>query len=202
MYRIWIDQDAVIYDMNTLWYAMHNEDFPNHIIRGGEITEFRMDDYCERNGCKGKMLDYFDNPRLWLEGKPIADSKEIIARWIKDNVADLGILTSLVTPVAATPKLQWLEEHFPSIKDVLLGVGHLKHLVIGDILIDDGIHNLTSFTGIGILYSQPWNRSNVSFPRAKDWKHVDYLVRKSIELLKMGLAHKQVELILRSEQDL
>lgn len=48
-----------------------------------------------------------------------------------------------------------------------------KSQIKGDVLIDDGLHNLYEFfDGIGIVYNQPWNRGNRQFRRVHDWFEV------------------------------
>jgi len=55
-------------------------------------------------------------------------------------------------------KAEWLIEHFPHIPIKHFIPCYHKYMIRGDILIDDGIHNLKDFCGTRILFDQPWNR--------------------------------------------
>jgi 5'(3')-deoxyribonucleotidase len=40
-----------------------------------------------------------------------------------------------------------------------------KSLVTGDVLIDDGQHNIDSFRGPGVLIARPWNRGTLTLDK-------------------------------------
>ncbi len=200
-YTIWVDQDSTIYEMAPLWFQMHNEDHPEHIIKEEHVHDFDVSGLCSAAGCTGNLYDYFEKPKLWNGGSIIQNSDVITAKWVKDLPVKLGVLTTLASGLSAKPKMDWLEKNFPHIPDLVMVNGRLKHLLRGDILIDDGAHNLIDWQGIGILYNASWNK-NVNMLRAGNWDEVDYLVRRSIKLLEQGYSHKQAEDWLRNQQQM
>lgn len=206
--RIFIDQDSTIYDLSSPWYAAHNKDYPQHNLRIEDVNGWDTSAQCRKNDCPADIYSYFNDPSIWSNGAIIDGAKEVIDHWHSQNIADLGILTTAANGMSMPHKLKWIHNNFPYIKDVIMVNTHLKHLVRGDILIDDGLHNLKHWEGISILYTQPWNIEAVDVLRAigdtdKDkWDHIDWLVRRSLVLLDEGLEHKEVEWVLISEQNI
>lgn len=69
-------------------------------------------------------------------------------------------------------KADWLDEHFPFIpwQNRIL-CGH-KHILKGDILIDDRAYNLEAFDGRGIQFTSPHNIHTSGFERVTSWKEI------------------------------
>lgn len=205
MYKILIDQDSTTYDLSTPWYAAHNRDYPDHDLRVEDVDGWDTSAICKRANCAADIYSYFTEPQVWQDGTVLGNSDQITKQWQKDlkNV-ELAFLTTTPNALAATYKLEWKEKYFPHIKPMMIVNDHVKHWVCGDILIDDGIHNLTNWQGIAILYSQYWNLTEDRFPRAKGntdvekWLDVDRLVRLAIKLLDDGLDHKTIQDILKT----
>lgn len=198
--RIWIDQDSTIYDLSSVWYAAHNKDYPDHVLRIEDVDGWDTSEICKRANCPADIYSYFNLPEVWSDGKVIDGATKIINMWHNYNLADLGIITTASNAMSMPHKVEWLLKHFPYIKDIMVNYkSHIKHLLRGDILIDDGVHNLVHFEGIGILYNQPWNQGDNGLVRAEDWDHVDWLVRRAMVMLDQGFAHKEIESILYLE---
>lgn len=177
--RILVDQDSVLYDLSTPWYDLHNQDYGHiHTITIDDVVGWDTSQVCKDNSCPSDIYSYFNNPSVWTYGNPIEDSQYVTKLWV-DYGYTLGILTTAANTLSLPHKVEWLQLHFPHISNILLVYKtHIKHWVEGDILIDDGIHNLEKFTGISILYDQPWNRAEHRFPRARDWNHVQVIVSR------------------------
>lgn len=198
-YTIWVDQDSVIYDLSTPWYKMHNEDNPNHQIRVEDVDEWDHSELCADNNCAADIYSYLDRKLVWEVGGVIGNSQEVMAGWKVDNLAKVGILTSAISAVSPSLKMNWLENHFRFIDRVAIVSGIRKSEMRGDILIDDSPLNLTDWQGTAIMYTQPTNL-HIDRLRADNWNEVDYLVRKTIALLDQGYAHKEIETLLHNQQ--
>lgn len=195
--RIWLDQDNTIYDLSKPWYDAHNKDYPQHDLRSEHIKGWDTQQVCNNAGCKADIYSYFNRVELWRDGGIIEGAKEVIDQWRYEDLADLGIVTTASNGMSMPYKIEWLQKHFPYIEDIIMThKTHVKHLLRGDILIDDGIHNLTKWQGVGILYTQPWNEDNTDLPRANNWKEVDIMVRDAIELLDKSFSHDFVQMVL------
>lgn len=208
-YRILIDQDSVLYDLSSPWYGAHNKDYPDHHLKAEDITGWNTQQVCDDNNCTANIYSYFDNPDIWSNGDVLGNSNEITREWL-DTYKDieLGILTTAANAMSMPHKIAWLQKHFPHIKNIMVVYkAHIKHWVSGDILIDDGLHNVENFTGIRILYGQPWNNNGGEKYLRVDgnndhekWLRVDMLVRRAILLLDNGYNHRTVENILKDQK--
>lgn len=195
--RIWIDQDSTIYDLSTPWYVAHNKDYPEHNLKVEDVNGWDTAEVCKRNNCPADIYSYFTLPEIWSDGKVIENATKIINGWHNYDISDLGIITTETNAMSIPYKVEWLLHNFPYIKDIMINYKtHVKHLLRGDILIDDGIHNLTKWQGVAILYTQPWNEANTDLPRANNWHEVDIMVRDAIELLDRDFKHDFVQTVL------
>lgn len=76
-------------------------------------------------------------------------------------------------------KYHWIEENLPFLEKINLVLTHRKDLVMGDILVDDGPHNiLQSPSEIKVIFDQPWNRHLTNYPRVTNWKQLTNLLMK------------------------
>ncbi|MEO1485016.1 MAG: 5'(3')-deoxyribonucleotidase [Bacteroidota bacterium] len=75
-------------------------------------------------------------------------------------------------PNSLKEKSDWLDEHFPFIlwQNRIL-CGH-KHILKGDVLIDDRPYNLKNFDGRPILFSSPHNLEQDDLERADSWEDI------------------------------
>ena len=197
-HRIWIDQDNVLYNFKDIWCEEHNKEYPNHLLLPEHIITWDTQAVCNAAGCNADVYKYFNDPKVWSDGGVLDGAKEVVDKWHKDDIADLGILTTAANGMSMPYKIEWLNREFPYIKDILVVYkAHIKHLVKGDIMIDDGIHNLEHFEGVRILYNQPWNQES-GLPRANNWIIVDRMVRDAIDLLTDDYQRAFIETILKS----
>lgn len=79
---------------------------------------------------------------------------------------------AMEVPGSFTAKYEWLLEHFPFLDPSYFIFCGDKKVVKADYLIDDNIKQLQSFTGTGILYSQPYNLHHNEFKRVENWKQI------------------------------
>lgn len=69
-------------------------------------------------------------------------------------------------------KHDWLQQHFPFIPWKNYVFCGDKSIIRADYMIDDHIHNLTSFTGQGLLFTASHNVAERGFVRVDDWLEV------------------------------
>ena len=198
-YRIWIDQDSVLYDLHGPWLAAHNTEYPNHILTIDQHKGWDATAACKEAGCPANVYTYFTLPSLWTDGDPLPDSQRVTKLWTDLKKVELGIISTAANAMSMPYKIEWLQKYFPYIKDVLIShKAHVKHELRGDILIDDGLHNLEHWQGVGICFTQPWNK-DARIVRANDWNGVDRLVRRTLQLLDEGCSHELIQYLLYQE---
>lgn len=196
--RILIDQDSTIYDLSTPWYKLHNDDFGHiHTIHADVVYTWDTRQICRDNKCPADIYGYFNHPSVWSDGTVIENSQEVTRRW-KLAGHELGIITTAANALSIPYKVQWLQQYFSHIENVMvIHKAHIKHWLEADFLIDDGIHNHKDFKGISILFNTAWNQES-DLPRANDWNHVERIVSRGVVLLQK-YTHKFTQLALVTE---
>ncbi|QCR30902.1 5'-3'-deoxyribonucleotidase [Lysinibacillus sp. SGAir0095] len=75
-------------------------------------------------------------------------------------------------PGCFNAKYEWLIEHFSFLNPEHFIFCGDKKVVKADFLIDDNVRQLHSFTGEGILYSQPYNEHCNVYKRVHNWQEI------------------------------
>ena len=122
--------------------------------------------------------------RGWCKDIPVYEGAKDGVRALRE-VADVYFVTAQMThaPYWMWERVQWLKEHFDA-DDRHVVFTLSKHLVLGDVLVDDKLSNVTSWTKAhpakqGVLWSQPFNRLDVLPPtvvRCRNWDEVLRLI--------------------------
>tara|TARA_R110002051_G_scaffold143507_1_gene216405 strand:- start:271 stop:774 length:504 start_codon:yes stop_codon:yes gene_type:complete len=100
--------------------------------------------------------------------KPIAGSQEILAR-LADKHEVYIASAAMQFPNSLEEKSDWLDEFFPFIPwQNRIMCGH-KHILKGDILIDDRSYNLETFDGRSLQFTSPHNVNTQGFERVNTW---------------------------------
>jgi len=103
--------------------------------------------------------------------KPIEHSIEILSEI--NGAHELYIASAAMQfPNSLEEKSDWLDEHFPFIpwQNRIL-CGH-KHILKGDVLIDDRSYNLENFDGRSLQFTSPHNVNTNGFERVDTWLDV------------------------------
>ena len=75
-------------------------------------------------------------------------------------------------PGCIDDKQKWLNKHFPFIKWEQMVFCGKKHMINGDIMIDDHPKNLDTFNGDKIIFTQPHNVDQHNYTRINNWKEI------------------------------
>lgn len=177
--KILLDMDNVI----CKWVDRVLENY-NH----DHGTSFEINDITEFNffhilGTQGKphISAQMDKFSFWANLEPVDGAIEGIQQLIHK-----GFEVFIVTDVSkdsygAYPgKVEWLKRNMPFFDLRNFIACSKKEMVDGDVLFDDGAHNIESFVnngGIGVLFDYPWNQGDVELSfRARNWKDfLDYV---------------------------
>lgn len=168
--RILLDVDGVIADfVGAICYELDNryvpEDFkePSMLEAMSPWDQNRFEQLSRMEG-------------LCESIEPYDDAKSFV-----EELHELGEVYAVTKPWKARTwaweRMNWLEDRFGIQRDRIIFTGQ-KHLVRGDVLIEDNAENLNSWHlhtdgGIALLLDRPWNRS---FPcagiSAKDYETI------------------------------
>lgn len=103
-----------------------------------------------------------------------------------EGIKQLSMFYDIVFVTASEPyayedKYYWIKENLPFIDKPSLVLTHRKDLILGDVFVDDGPHNLQRSTvKTKIVFDHPWNRHVTQYPRVTHWKQlVELLLSKA-----------------------
>ncbi|MDE3743037.1 5' nucleotidase, NT5C type [Maribacter polysaccharolyticus] len=166
---IFVDMDEVIADTFGAHIAIYNEEFNANLTledcKGTEVWKMVPEAHQESIRKHATRRGFFKN----LD--PIEGSIEVIEKLSEKH--ELYIASAAMQfPNSLEEKSAWLDKYFPFIpwqKRILCG--H-KHILKGDLLIDDRSFNLEMFNGRSILFSSPHNAFTKGFERADTWDEI------------------------------
>lgn len=95
-------------------------------------------------------------------------------RYLNDKYNILIVSSATEFPLSLLEKEEWLNEHFPFISWKQMIFCGQKDSIRGDIMIDDHMKNLGTFTGKKFLFSQPHNAyiEKDDIHRVDSWKDI------------------------------
>ena len=174
--RLLIDLDGVCADFYARVIEWYNRDFDDNITKE-DVTRWSLDSVSFPKADKASLYEYFAVPNFWRELEPLPDCKETL-KSLHDEGVDLYVVTAipLEAPTAMYEKQHWVEEHLPFIGYENVGGIKRKTVVNGDLLLDDGPHNLEVFSGITCAMDAPYNRRCTTDYRVNSWKDFGKLI--------------------------
>lgn len=160
-----VDVDDVIFDLVPRWVSLYNE------VSGDKL------DYKKINGWKisemvspenvSVLFDVLKMDNLY-DGIPIIENSFEVLRGLREKGHRIIFATAGNHP----KKEKALEDHgFLTDKNDYVFLRD-KGLLRADVLIDDGVHNIISFKGTGVIFTQPWNKYFKARYRVDNWKQV------------------------------
>lgn len=125
---------------------------------------------------KEEVDSIFERPGFVFGMKPYPEARAGMDELRK--VADVYIVTS-PHPTSMTwcwERMEWLKEHFDIGYDLVLQ-GKAKHIVDGDVLVDDKPANVTNWSvnrrgGLSVLWNQSWNEGDEAQRQLRKARHV------------------------------
>lgn len=176
---ILVDMDDTIESLGEAWIGYLNNKYHTNVCKE-DVTDW---DISKAFPGIDKPLVYqpLRDKALWKSVKPLPGAAEYLKKLIDDGHKVLIVTTS--NPDSVPMKLRYtLFPNFPffTYHDVI--ITSQKQLVRGDILIDDGIHNLIGGEYYKILMSAHHNRSFDAeandMIRAESWEEVYSIIQK------------------------
>lgn len=166
---IFVDMDEVIADTFGAHIELYNRDFNDQLTAAMcEGSEVWQNVPAERQASVRKHARV---PGFFRNLRPIANSQKVLKKLSQKS--DLYIASAAMQfPNSLEEKSEWLDEHFPFIhwkKRILCGD---KHILKGDVLIDDRSYNLENFEGRTLLFTSPHNINTNGFERVNSWTEV------------------------------
>lgn len=155
--RVLVDCDGVLADLLPTWLAKYGET-SREWLHVDDITSYGH----ERLVSEPELFWRALGPALW-ECMPVAGSS-VFKQLCEEHDVYIVTYAHAAAPDAHKAKLAWLARYFPWFdRDRVIFTKH-KHLVRGDVLIEDHVENIASWlrenpTGQAYLLPAPYNRA-------------------------------------------
>ena len=174
---ILVDLDDVMWDFLTPWVVQLNR-MSGRSISVFDLTEWRVNKFYPGLSEK-KMLHPLSRNFFWDHIKPMPGAQETIKRLIDDGHRIVVVTAS--HPDTVKYKARKLFKLFPYISCDDLIIAKDKSLIFGDVMIDDGPHNLERTSCMPVLFSRPHNLQypayQAGWKRVSSWKEVYRLIQ-------------------------
>lgn len=151
---IYLDMDGVLVDLMHGWLPYLNE------LTGRNLKEEDIDMWGLEKVYDlpfSKIRKPLHRKGFWEELPPYPGAVEFVETL--DNMGHTVYIATAPFPsdVCMWGKKLWVEEHLPFLAPTRINILHDKHLLRGDMMVDDKPENLIQFKGNRILFHQPWN---------------------------------------------
>jgi 5'(3')-deoxyribonucleotidase len=167
---IFVDMDEVIADTYGAHIEIYNAEFKGQLTAkkclGTEVWRMVPEAHQESVRKHASRRGFFKNLKV------ISHSQEVLQKLSEKHNVYIAS-AAMQFPNSLEEKSDWLDEHFSFIpwQNRIL-CGH-KHILKGDILIDDRNYNLERFDGRAIQFTSPHNVNTQGFERVNSWLEID-----------------------------
>lgn len=176
--RILVDMDGVLCDTLPYWLSFYNKDYEDNLTPE-DIKGWTLHKYVKPE-CGTSIYKYWNYRNFYKDIPPTEGAKNYMKKLHEDGFE--LIITTAVPPSAVKAmydKRAWVKKHLPFLSTKYNFIGaHRKDLVSGDILIDDGAHNIESFPGLTCLMEHPYNKVEHGNPdyKVNNWEQFYNLI--------------------------
>lgn len=166
------DADDTIQELTAHWLDELNHQY-NCNVKKEDIKSWDMTK-AYPNLTHDEVLEPLYRDEFWSKTTPIAGSSYYLKKLISDG-HKLMIVTAS-NPQTFDAKTRKLMEMFPFLSQKQIIRESNKQKVAGDVLIDDGVHNLIGGSYIKFLFNRPnnadFNEKEYDITRVFSWKEI------------------------------
>ena len=168
---ILVDMDDVLECLLEAWLEYNNKKF-NKDVKPDDIWEWDLSKAYPGH-TKEEVYSAELDEGIWKTVKPMPGADEALRKLIADG-HDLYIVTATLYETLRAKMDEVLFRYYPYLNWNQVIITSNKHLIKGDVLVDDGPHNLTGGEYRKILFSAPHNRTfdekSVGAVRVSTWE--------------------------------
>lgn len=136
-----------------------------------------------------EIIQVMHEPELFINLEPVNDAIDVFKRLYYSEKIEMYIVTA-AHPRTVEAKFAWIEKHLPFFPKKQVIVCSAKHMIKGDYLLDDGMHNIYDFAKAGgkpIVFERSHNREEIhKFPTVDGWiafeKYLENELRKNTKI--------------------
>ena len=172
-----VDMDDTIENMLVEWIHILNERYGRYVVledaKDWDLTK------AYPGLTKTQVYAPLYTDELWKNVKPKWDAIYYLKR-LQEDGHDIYITTSSNFNTINVKVSSIIERYFSFISWEHVIVASRKQMIRGDVMIDDGVHNLVGGDYVKILVDAPYNRSfnekECGMHRAKNWAEIYELI--------------------------
>lgn len=143
MIRILCDMDGVITDLGRKWVDVYNDRYDDNISYEDWTKEYSGFEKIVKPEAQGKVYDIMKEEGFYSDLPPIDGALDGFLKLCENKKYDVYLLTAFSgDPEIAKGKMVWLRDNAPFFDPQKVILTRQKHLVDGDVLIDDSVKNL------------------------------------------------------------
>ncbi len=170
---IFVDMDEVIADAYQahidIYEQEHKREFTKAQCDGKEFWQCVPEEHQDSVRGHARRIGFFKDLKV------IPDSQEVL-RALSDKYQVYIASAAMQFPYSLKEKSDWLDHYFPFIPwQHRILCGH-KHVLKGDLLVDDRSYNLERFEGRQLLFTSPHNTQTNKFERVSSWNEIASLL--------------------------
>jgi len=175
---ILIDMDDVLEELTEAWISELNRIYSTS-VSPSDITSWNIADFFPAL-TQNEVYSPLHDPNFWKSLRPTPEAQKIVKRLIEDGHTVRIVTASHYNTVS--PKITWLLWAYPFLKwkDVIIASD--KSLIKGDVMIDDGVHNLEKTSCTKLLFSRYHNQSydaeSNGMIRVNTWNEIYHIISK------------------------
>lgn len=174
---ILIDMDDVLEELTETWISEINRKFGTS-VKSSDVVSWDIAQYFPSLS-KNQVFSPLHDPEFWNKLHTTKYAYDVVKQLIADG-HKIRIVTAS-HPKTIVPKIDFLLKEFPYLKwnDVI--IAHDKSLVSGDVMIDDGVHNLVNSPCRKLLFHRYHNQSYDAeangMTRVFGWKEIYQIIK-------------------------
>ncbi len=180
--KILFDADDVAEDLLGCWVKRLNERYGTKVMPS-DVVEWDMT-RAFPTLTKEQIYGVLQDEGIWANLQPIPGAQEYLQQLHQEG-HELYMVTATDCRTCGA-KVRRILELFPFLDVEHIVIAHQKQMVLGDVLIDDGPHNLVGGRYFRILFDQPHNRGfdekKHGIFRAVGWAEVYRLIHENLIL--------------------
>lgn len=168
MTTVLLDIDDVCANLVDKW--LHLYELPSHHkLTREDITDWNLSNFV-KPGYEEIIYQIIEKPQIYNSIKPIEGAVEGY-NYLKNKGYEILFATHS-TKGCAGRKFDWLLENGFEVDHHNYIEIYRKDLLKVDFMVDDNFKNISSTSGIGILYNAPWNKKYEWSIRANNWSEI------------------------------
>ena len=170
MQRLLVDMDGVLADAHAQFLAFDERETGRRKTSAEVAGKPELEAFA-------RAREYVRTPGFFRSAPVMTGSKEVLEKLNRQY--ELFIVSAATEyPLSLGEKSAWLEEHFPFVTWHQLVLCGAKHIIHGDIMIDDHFKHLDVFPKRTLLFTQPHNQlaDSRGHERVDSWEEVAELL--------------------------